>query len=121
MATKKTALTAPAFSYEVDTEVTAVPAIARAQGPANTYPFPALKIGQSFTIPVEVPESITEAGERVQASKEAGRKVSNRLTGAVRKYKNANEGTEFAVRTIAGDDKLVTAIRCWRIEVNKAA
>ena len=74
----------------------------------------ALSPGQSFLVPVKVPTSIKDKDERAKAFKEAARKVSNRISGNMRRVAKSNAGYSFSIRT--QDD----GVRVWR-DVPKAA
>ena len=80
-----------------------------------SYPFAQMPVGASFLAAVTVPDTIQDDGERAKAFKELTRKVSNRISGAIRRYKLANAGFDFAIRTV-NDDKLGRGVRVWRVE-----
>tara|TARA_R100000687_G_scaffold81788_1_gene79468 strand:+ start:384 stop:785 length:402 start_codon:yes stop_codon:yes gene_type:complete len=75
----------------------------------------AMPVGASFLEPVEVPESIKDSDERAKVFKEKARTVSNRLSGAIRRFKKNNPGFEFNMRTV-NDDSMGHGVRVWRIE-----
>lgn len=87
---------------------------------ASPWPFKEMAVGQSFLVPVEVPETIKDDKERAAAFKELARKASNRVSGAIRRFKKQNDGTDFAIRTV-NDDTRGHGVRVWRIEVEGGA
>lgn len=85
------------------------------KGEGETYPFGAMAVGQSFLLPVAVPTTITDEAEKTKAFKEESRKLSNRISGAIRRHRKANALQNFAIRTVndpAG--KLGVGVRVWR-------
>lgn len=107
----KTEASAPAFTLD---EGLAVPSIQRVGGVASQYPFKDMKVGTSFLLPVKVPDTIKDADEREAAFKEEARKLSNRISGATRRFKERNEGYDFAIRTV-NNDELGSGVRVWRV------
>lgn len=83
-------------------------------GDTTNYPFKEMPVGASFLTEVNVPATITDAKERDKAFKEEARKVSNKLSGAIRRFKKSNDGYNFAIRTVDG------GVRVWRVEADKA-
>lgn len=82
---------------------------------APDYPFGEMPVGSSFLVGVNVPDTIKDEGERAKAFKEEARKASNRISGAIRRYRKQHDGVDFAIRTV-NDDKLGRGVRVWRIE-----
>lgn len=89
-------------------------------GKAAEYPFGDMPVGASFLVPVTVPDTIKDEGERAKAFKEEARKASNRISGAIRRYRKQNAGQDFAIRTV-NDDKMGRGVRVWRVEPEAAA
>jgi len=97
-----------------------VPAMERgARSSETSEKLAAMPVGASFLEPVTVPEAIKDAAERDKAFKEQARMVSNRLSGAVRRFKKNREGFEFAMRTV-NDPATGAGVRVWRVEAAKA-
>lgn len=92
-----------------------VPAAQRVGTSQSNWPFKDMEIGISFLMPVAVPDTIKDDKEREASFKEQARKLSNRVSGAIRRFKNNNEGYEFAIRTV-NDDKLGHGVRVYRVE-----
>lgn len=69
---------------------------------AVKYPFADMKPGQSFLVPVEIADTIKGDAEKREAFKEGARTLSNRLTGAVRRFRDrpGHENKAFAVRAV---------------------
>jgi len=86
-------------------------------GQSSNWPFKDMQPGQSFLVPVNVPDTIKGDDERATAFKEQARKVSNRVSGAIRRFKNSHAGTDFAIRTV-NDETLGKGVRVWRVEAN---
>lgn len=74
----------------------------RAGGEGKTYPFGELVAGSNrpYFEPVTIPATITDEAEREKAFKEAAKKATNRLSGAMRRHKKANPSYAYAMRTI---------------------
>ena len=89
----------------------------KSSGPS--FPFDKMQIGQSFLVPVQIADTIKDDAERAKAFKEAARKQSNRVSGAIRRYKKSNEGVDFAIRTV-NDDTLGHGVRVWRVDAAAA-
>lgn len=79
----------------------------------------AVPVGKSFLEEVTVPDSITDAKEREKTFKEEAKRATNRITGAVRRFKAKNAGYEFAIRTV-NDDTLGHGVRVWRVKEDGA-
>lgn len=107
---------APAFSFD-ELPIPAKRAFGGKSDASNelTEKLKAVPVGKSFLEEVKVPETITDATERAKAFKDEARRASNRITGAVRRFKKANAGYEFAIRTV-DDDTLGHGVRVWRVE-----
>lgn len=90
-----------------------VPEVTRKIGEPSAYPFEHMNVNQSFRVPVTIADTITDAAEREKAFKEEARRLTNRLTGAARRFceKTGNENKKFTVRTV--DDG--QGVRCWRV------
>lgn len=96
-----------------------VPALTRGGNTSETMKkLQAMPVGASFLEAVAVPTSIKDADERAKAFKEATRTVSNRLSGAIRRFKKNHEGYEFAMRTV-DDEANGSGVRVWRVEAAK--
>lgn len=91
-----------------------VPTVTRTIGQPSNYPLGSMNVGQSFLAPVAVADTITDEGERAKAWKEEARKVANRLSGAVRRFRESREDIHFAIRTV-NDDTLGHGVRVWRV------
>lgn len=87
---------------------------------APAYPFKEMPIGSSFLLDVTVPETIKDEKEREKAAKEGARKLSNKISGAIRRFRKANPGYNFAIRTV-NDDTLGRGVRVWRVEAEDSA
>ncbi len=87
---------------------------------APNYPFADMPVNASFLVPVTVPDTITKEDERTKAFKEEARKASNRISGAIRRFRKTNAGYDFAIRTV-NDDKLGHGVRVWRVEAETQA
>lgn len=85
------------------------------EGTETSYPFADMTAGQSFLMPVSVPETIKDEKEKAKAFKEEARKLSNRISGAIRRFKKNNPGANFAVRTVDN------GVRVWRTEAETTA
>lgn len=93
-----------------------IPAMTRGTRTSETAAkLAALPVGASFLEPVTVPDTIKSADEREKAFKEAARTASNRLSGAIRRFKKSNSGYEFAMRTV-NDTEMGSGVRVWRQE-----
>lgn len=104
---------APKFEFDLNLPV---PAIVR-QGNGATSDLRdkllAMPVGASFLEPISVPENITDEAERAKAFTEGARRLSNRLSGAARRVRNAHPDREFVTR-IVKDDTLGHGVRIWR-------
>jgi len=118
-ATKTAAKTVKSGEFTFDTGLD-VPAMTRGSRTSETASkLAAMPVGASFLEPVEVPATIKDPAEREKVFKEKARTVSNRLSGAIRRFKKNNEGFEFAMRTV-NDATAGTGVRVWRVEAAKA-
>jgi len=114
----KTATAAPAFKFDTNLPVPPMTRGARTSETADKLK--AMPVGASFLEPVAAPDTIKDEGERDKVFKEKARTVSNRLSGAIRRFKKNNpEGYEFAMRTV-NDPALGQGVRVWRVEADKA-
>lgn len=102
------------FTFETGLKV---PAMTRGSRTSETADkLAAMPVGASFLEPVEIRDTIKDADERDKVFKEKARTVSNRLSGAIRRFKKNNPtGFEFAMRTV-DDPDLGTGVRVWRQE-----
>lgn len=116
-AATEAAATSSAFKIETGFEVPARTTFGGGKSPE--YPFADMPVGASFLLPVTVPETIKDEGERAKAFKEEARKASNRISGAIRRFRKQNAGTDFAIRTV-NDDKMGHGVRVWRVEAEAA-
>ena len=91
-----------------------VPAPTRSGG-VSPYPFGQLKPGDCFSVPLDYdPDLYTTDDEKAVALAEERKTVSNRLSGAVARYKKRTGITaKFAIRT---DE---THGRVWLVEVTE--
>lgn len=96
-------------NFKIEDGIDVTP-INRSVGEASKYPFGDMKAGQSFLVPVDVPANVTDPAEKAQVFKEKARQLSNRLSGATRRFRKHNPSANFAVRTVEG------GIRVWRLE-----
>jgi len=115
-ATKTAAKTVKSGEFTFDTGLD-VPAMTRGSRTSETASkLAAMPVGASFLEPVEIPATIKDPAEREKVFKEKARTVSNRLSGAIRRFKKNNpEGFEFAMRTV-DDPALGAGVRVWRQE-----
>lgn len=114
-ASKTAAKTVKSGEFTFDTGLD-VPAMTRGSRTSETASkLAAMPAGASFLEPVEVPDTIKDPAEREKVFKEKARTVSNRLSGAIRRFKKTHEGFEFAMRTV-DDPALGTGVRVWRQE-----
>lgn len=99
-----------------------MPQAARAPGKAGGEPSELVKnltdvpVGLSFLEAVTVPDTITDAAEREKAFKEAARKKTNQIGGAIRRFRKnaANANRNYGLRTV-NDDTLGHGVRVWRV------
>ena len=117
------AATAPATvekgGFKFDTGLPVPPMVRGARSSETADKLGAMPVGASFLEPVTVPDTIKDEGEREKAFKEQARKVSNRLSGAIRRFKKTHDGYEFAMRTV-NDKTSGAGVRVWRVEAAKA-
>lgn len=90
-----------------------VPAVSRSGVPGQSkYPFAEMSEGDSFAVPVAVaPDTVTDAAERKRVFDENARTMSNRMTGACRRWREKNPGFVLSVRTMPDE----SAVRVWRV------
>lgn len=114
------AKTVEAGGFKFDTGLE-VPVAARAQRSSETADkLKAMPVGSSFLEPVSAPDTIKDEAEREKVFKEKARTVSNRLSGAIRRFtKNNPEGFKFETRTV-NDPVLGQGVRVFRVEAAKA-
>jgi hypothetical protein len=105
--------------FKFDTGLPVPPMVRGARSSETADKLAAMPVGASFLEPVSVPETIKDEAEREKVFKENARTVSNRLSGAIRRFKKNNEGFEFAMRTV-NDATAGTGVRVWRVEAAKA-
>ena len=105
--------------FKFDTGLPVPPIVRDARSSETADKLAAMPVGASFLEPVSVPETIKDEAEREKVFKENARTVSNRLSGAIRRFKKNNEGSEFAMRTV-NDASAGTGVRVWRVEAAKA-
>lgn len=98
-----------AFTLESDI---AIPPRATSAGKA-AYPFASMAVGQSFLVAVEKvdPDLYVDAAEVAAANREAKEKVSNRMSGAIRRFAKTHPHVKLTMRTV--DE----GIRIWRAAV----
>lgn len=117
--TETTAAAAPkASGFTLDTGLS-IPA-RRAPTGGNTgsnYPFKDMPVGSSFLVEAVVPQN-TKPEERDNVFKDEQKRVANRMSGAIRRFKKANEGFDFAMRQV-NDDQLGHGVRVWRVEAGQ--
>jgi hypothetical protein len=115
-----TGAAAPSSAFKIETGFE-IPARTTFGGGAKApdYPFADMPVGASFLVGVTVPDTIKDDAERAKAFKEEARKASNRISGAIRRFRKNNEGYDFAIRTV-NDDKLGHGVRVWRAEQEAA-
>lgn len=107
---------ATASGFKLETGI-ALPPRARLTGgssKASPYPFKDMPINSSFLVTAEVPEN-TKDEERDAVFKDVQRKVANRMSGAIRRFKKSNPGYDFSSRSVASDE-LGYGVRVWRVE-----
>lgn len=87
-----------------------IPAATRMHA-GTTYPFAAMRPGQSFVVPTEVEAGMyVNDAERGRALAEERRKIANRLRGAIHTFMKKNLEHKFAVRMVEA------GVRVWRTE-----
>lgn len=95
-----------------------IPAATRASGPGTSevaMKLEACPVGASFLMPAEADANITDAAEREKDFRDKARKLSNNVSGAIRRFKK-KEGMgerEFTIRTVNSAD-LGAGVRVWR-------
>lgn len=94
----------PKFQYDLDLPV---PTIRRSNGELSetAQMLAGMPLGASYLTPVIVPDTITDATEAEKAFKDGARIVSNRLSGAARRFVKQNPGHKFDVRTVTGGEQ----------------
>ena len=113
--------TAKASGFKLDTGVP-IPARRVVTGGNSTgtnYPFKDMPVGSSFLVEAEVPEN-TKAEEREAVFKDTQKRVANRMSGAIRRFKKANPDYNFVSRQVS-DDTAGHGVRVWRIEAEQSA
>ena len=107
-----------ASGFKLDTGLS-IPARTRPTGTGSTatYPFKDMPVGSSFLVEAEVPAN-TKDEERDAVFKDVQRKVANRMSGAIRRFKKANPGYDFASRQVDSDE-LGRGVRVWRVEAGE--
>lgn len=108
-----------AFKIETGFEVPARTTFGGGRDSVN-YPFAEMPVGASFLVGVTVPDTIKDEAERAKAFKEEARKASNRISGAIRRFRKQNAGMDYAIRTV-NDDKMGRGVRVWRVEPEAAS
>lgn len=68
----------------------------------------------SFLEPVVVPDTITDAAERDKEFKALARKLTNKIGGAIRRFRKTEPNANFQLRTV-NDPKLGVGVRVWRV------
>lgn len=84
-----------------------MPARIRSSG-TPLYPFGSMKVGSSFLVAVDAKDD---------AFKDEARKISNRMSGAIRRFRKNNPDAHFSARTV--DDAtgpLGRGVRVWRVK-----
>lgn len=112
--------TAKASGFKLDTGVP-IPARRAPVGGNSTgtnYPFKTMEVGQSFLVEAEVPAN-TKDEEREAVFKDAQKRVANRMSGAIRRFKKANPDYNFVSRQV-NDDTAGHGVRVWRVEAEQA-
>ncbi|MFN3612580.1 hypothetical protein [Tepidimonas sp.] len=99
---------APVASGFVLEDSVPLPAVVRTGGKASNYPLASMNVNQSFLVATSAPASISDPAERAKALGEENRRVSNRLSGVVRRFKKTDASKSFAIRTVDG------GVRVWR-------
>lgn len=112
------AATSSGFKIETGFEVPARTTFGGGRDSVN-YPFAEMPVGASFLVGVTVPDTIKDDAERAKAFKEEARKASNRISGAIRRFRKQNAGTDFAIRTV-NDDNMGRGVRVWRVRAEAA-
>lgn len=105
--------------FKFDTGLPVPPMVRGARSSETADKLAAMPVGASFLESVSVPETIKDEAEREKVFKENARTVSNRLSGAIRRFKKNNDGFEFAMRTV-NDATSGVGVRVWRVEAAKA-
>lgn len=113
--------TVEADGFTFDTGLDVPPAARSAKASSETMKkLKAMPVGASFIEPVAVPDTITDEAERTKSFTEQARRVTNRLSGAVRRLRNANDGElsgrAYAMRTVNDPSGLGVGVRVWRNE-----
>lgn len=112
LAKNDTAL-APASPFHFDMDLP-IPTVARVARTSDTAAkLAAMPVNASFLEPVIVPATITDPVEASKTFKELARSTSNRLSGAIRRFKKSNPSHDFEMRTV--DDAILgVGVRVWR-------
>lgn len=71
-------------------------------------------ITKSFLEAVTVPDTITDEGERAKEFTALAKRATNRVSGAIRRFKKANPLANFQLRTV-NDATLGHGVRVWRV------
>lgn len=108
---------APTFDFDEDLPIPS-PRIGAASGGQPSLlaqKLAAVPVGKSFIETITVPAEVVGDAERLAAFKAQAKTISNRVSGAIRRFRKdaANANKNFAVRTVS-DDKLGYGIRIWR-------
>jgi len=87
-----------------------IPARTHSGGGVSSYPFPDMEVNDSFGVPVEVDAAFYADDNEFRAAKrEEAKKISARLSSAIRRYSKAHAGQKFSMRVI-GDE-----VSVWRV------
>lgn len=119
----KTAKLATNGTFAIETGVE-LPAVVRIGGAKGSSPYldaiNGLQLAtdpkklQSFFIPAEIADNITDETEKAKAYKEASRKIANRVSGLSRRLAKADATKAYAIRTMVKDG--VTGVRVFRVK-----
>lgn len=93
--------TAPSFQYQILSASELPEPVRSPRSGPSPYPFSSLQVDEGFVVPLAKTDRAlyTNDVEYNKAKKEELRTISNRLTGAVRRFTKAHAGTKFRVST----------------------
>lgn len=112
---------APAYTFDDGLDIPGRTVSAIGQPSPLHLKLKAMNVGQSFIEAVTVDASVTDPTERAKAFAEKCRTVSNRLSGAIRRFrKGGGEGMNFTIRTVSSDTHGY-GVRVWRTPDDTAA
>jgi hypothetical protein len=100
------------FEFDVDLPIPAATRTGRQSETAQRLA--AMPVGASFLEAVTVPDTIKKEDERAASFREQARAVANRLSGAIRRFRDKDPVKRFELRTVS-DDTLGYGVRVYRV------